>query len=56
MGVVAWSMIRSEVILAWGVKGGADAGAGRGRSFSFLHLFSGGQVVAEDNRVILYRS
>ena len=34
MGVVAWSMIRSEVILAWGVEGGADAGA-RGEVFHF---------------------
>ena len=30
MGVVAWSMIRSRVILVWGVEGGADAGAGAG--------------------------
>ena len=55
MGVVAWLLIRSRVILVWGVEGGADAGA-RGEVFSFSHLFSGGQVVAEDSRVILYRS
>ena len=56
-GGCCWSMIRSRVILAWGVEGrGAVPGQGQGRSFSFLHLFSGGQVVAEDSRVILYRS
>ena len=30
--------------------------SGRGRSFSFLHLFIGGQVVAKDSRVVLHRS
>ena len=31
VGVVAWSVIRSRVILVWGVEGrGADAGAGAG--------------------------
>ena len=55
MGGVTWLMIRSEVILAWSVEGGAKIGA-RGRSLSFLHLFCGGQVVAEDSRVALYRT
>jgi len=32
VGVVAWLVIRSRVILVWGVEGGADAGA-RGEVF-----------------------
>ena len=54
MGVIAWLMIRSEVILAWSVEGSADVGTEG--YFSFLHIFSCGQVIVEDSQVVLYRS
>jgi len=56
-GVVPWSMINSEVIIAgvWSEAKPGQGGVG-GRSFSFLHLFRGGQVVAKGSRVVLYCS